>query len=137
MKYLEYIGIIFWTIIRKAIGVPVTMMVIPFRAYARNVVYNYVLQNKLYLQRLLERPIGEAWESDIEEPNYYLILPYHNTMGGHINYRKISWIEYKLVYWFIWGWLDDDSNYDTFDKGYNQSIIAGDRLPFNTPFFLE
>lgn len=124
MKYIEYIAILLWTIIRKTIGVPITMMIIPFRGYARNVIYNYVLQNDIYLQRLLERPIER------ESRSYYKIEPYHGTLGGFISYRKISYIEYKLVYWFIWGWLDDDSNEDTYDKGYNKTIISGERLSF-------
>jgi len=123
MKYIEYLAILLWTIIRKVVGVPITMLVIPFRGYARNVVYNYVLQNDVYLQRLLERPIeveAKEW--------YYKIEPYHNTKGGYIKYRKINYIEYKLVYWLIWGWLDDDSNQDTYDSGYNDTIIGGERL---------
>ncbi len=125
MKYIEYLAILIWTMIRKfpLIGIPMTMLVILFRGYARNVVYNYVLQNDIYLQRLLERPI-------VPEFKKYVILPYHRTHGGFIKYRKISWIEYKLVYWLIWGWLDDDSNEDTYDKGYNKTIINGERLSF-------
>jgi len=132
MKYLEYISILLWTIIRKVAGVPITMMVIPFRGYARNTVYNYVLQNGVYLQRLLERPILGRVPSHFiingKETFCYKIDTYHYTKGGYIKYRKISYIEYKLVYWLIWGWLDDDSNQDTYDKDYSQSIVDGKRM---------
>lgn len=111
MKYLEYMGILLWTVVRKPVGLVMIYLALPFRAYARNVVYNYVLQNDVYLQRLLERSI-------VVMRDKYLILPYHGTNGGYIRKRTVSWIEYKLVYWFIWGWLDDDSNHDTFDYSF-------------------
>ena len=120
-KYVRYVGILVWTLVRKAVGLIWFYIALPFRKYARNVVYNYVLQNGLYLKRLLERPITRTnygWE----------IAPYHYTDGGYIKYRKVSWVEYHLVYWLIWGWLDDDSNEDTFDKGHVATITSGERL---------
>jgi hypothetical protein len=74
-------------------------------------VYNYVLQNGVYLQRLLERGVNEY-------EKFYTINPYHGSKGGYIKKRKVSWIEYKLVYWLIYGWNDDDCNDDTFDFGH-------------------
>lgn len=115
MKYLEYVAILLFTLIRKPIGLIWIYAAIPFRFYARNVVYNYVLQNGIYLQRLLERPI-------VDEGNCYTIQAYHNTTGGWIKKRKVSWLEYKLVYWLIWGWLDDDSNEDTFSWGQVEDL---------------
>lgn len=111
MKYLEYITILVFVLIRKPLGLVMIYIALPFRKYARNTVYNYVLANGVYLQRLLERPI-------VETDLYYVIQPYHNSNGGYIKKRKVSWIEYKIVYWFIWGWLDDDCNDDTFDYGH-------------------
>ena len=108
MKYMEYLAVLLWTIIRKVLGLVMIYVALPFRKYARNVVYNYVLQNGIYLQRLLERPM-------VEYTDYWQILSYHGTDGGYVRKRKVSWLEYKLVYWLIWGWLDDDSNDDTFD----------------------
>lgn len=122
MKYIRYVNILLWTLIRKAFGLVWFYVAVPFRAYARNTVYNYVLQNDLYLKRLLERPISR------ESYSYYTIKPFHGTDGGTIEHRKVSWLEYQLVYWFIWGWLDDDANQDTTDKGYIQTIVNGERL---------
>lgn len=108
MKYFEYILILAWHVLSKAIGYVWFFVVVPFRRYANNVVFNYVLANGLYLKRLQERPIEE-------HENLYVISLYHGTNGGYIIKRKISWLEYQLVYWFIWGFLDADANDDTFD----------------------
>jgi hypothetical protein len=78
-------------------------------------VFNYVLANGVYLQRLLERPIVDTYYS-------YIIQAYHGTNGGSIKKRKVSWLEYKLVYWLIWGWLDSDCNDDTFDYGHVERL---------------
>lgn len=100
---------------------------VPFRGYARNVVYNYVLANNKHLKRLYERPIKEY-------DSYYIISPYHGSEGGYITKRAVSWFEYQFVYWFIWGWLDDDSNWDTYDKGHNDTMITGERMKWLPKF---
>ena len=133
VKYLRYIGILFWTLFRKVFGLVWYYMAIPFRRYARNVVYNYVLQNGIYLKRLLDRPIlgipnkPQNLYIDNKYVFGYKINPYHKTDGGYIKFRNISRIEYEFVYWFIWGWLDDDSMHDTMAVKYNVSIIHGER----------
>lgn len=118
MKYIKYLFILLFTLVRKVFGLFWFWIVCPFRGYARNVVYNYKLQNGLWLKRLNER-----------NPKLYG-GKYHLTGGrtqtGKINYRKISKLEYLFVYWFIWGWLDDDSNYDTCDLGFIQKVITGE-----------
>lgn len=114
MKYLEYILILVWHVLSKLIGYVWFFAVVPFRRYANNVVFNYVLQNGIYLKRLMEREIEYI---NGEFSKFYIIRPYHGTEGGTINYRKVSWLEYQLVYWFIWGFLDSDANDDTFDIG--------------------
>lgn len=115
MKYLEYASILLWTLFRKPIGLVWIYIALPFRGYANNTVFNYALKNGVYLQRLLERPIQEHTDC-------YKILPYHGTQGGYIKKRQVSWLEYKLVYWFIWGWLDADSNHDTFDYNHTKKL---------------
>ena len=55
MKYLRYILILVIKLIGKLVGVPMFYLLLPFRAYARNRVYNYVLQNNVYLKRLEEK----------------------------------------------------------------------------------
>jgi len=87
MRYLRYTLILLWTLFRKVFGLAWYPIVAPHRKYARNTVYNYVLSNGLYLPRL---------NRDVP-----------------ISKRNVSWIEYQLVYWLIWGWLDDDSYCDT------------------------
>lgn len=120
-KYLRYITILLWTAVRKVIGLLWYFIAVPFRKYARNVVYNYVLQNDIYLKRLLERPI-------VDSGNGWTIKPYHGTAGGYITFREVSFIEYQFVYWFIWGWLDDDSFCDTTSKVFLEEHIKDERL---------
>ena len=122
-------------------------LAIYFRGYGRNVVHNYALANKskLYIPRLFERPISELGNqivmlypitNTLHKVPYnfygYLIKPYHGTDGGFIEYKKISWLEFQLVFWLIWGWADDDSNHDTMSGGerpnmkYGNSFDLGD-----------
>lgn len=118
MKYVEYALILSWHVLNKVIGVFWFFVAVPFRRYARNTVYNYVLDNGVYLKRLRERPITHVHGSLYPlETLWWEIAPYHGTQGGYIKYRKVSKLEYVLVYWLIWGWLDDDANDDTFDIG--------------------
>ncbi len=122
MKYFEYILILVWHVLSKLIGYVWFFVVVPFRRYANNVVFNYVLVNGIYLKRLQERPIEEHGK-------LYVISPYHGTMcGGYIVKRKVSWLEYKLVYWLIWGFLDADANDDTFDIGRVEELRKESKL---------
>lgn len=128
-KYVRYVFLVIFTGFRKTFGLVWYFVAVPFRKYARNTVYNYVLDNDVYLKRLLERPIERVHHG-------YVIKPFHDTNGGHINYREVSTLEYYLVVWLIWGWLDDDSNEDTFDRGYNATIYNGERLTW-LPSFIK
>ena len=130
MKYLKYVSILLWSVIRKVIGIPITLAMLPFRKYANNVVFNYALANKLHLKRLYERPI-------VQMGNDYIIYPYHGTEGGKIALRDVSKLEYLLVYYVIWQWLDADSNHDTFDAGYIGTIISGERFKWMPSFLIN
>ncbi len=131
-KYIRYTAVLLFTVFRKVFGLVWYYVAVPFRAYARNVVYNYVLQNRVYLKRLWERPLNGRvpghFKLDGVEIFCYVIDAFHGTEGGYIKYRKIHPVEYHLVYWVLWGWLDDDANQDTTDKGYVRSIVEGERL---------
>ena len=120
MKYITYISILLFTLFRKVFGLVWYFPTVPFRKYANNVVFNYALQNKIYLKRLLEKDIRFC-------DGNYIIASGHGSDGGYINYRKISWLEYKLVYWFIWGWLDADSYCDTTSESYLKEFLADER----------
>lgn len=132
MRYLRYIAILLWTLFRKVFGLVWYWVVVPFRGYARNVVQNYTLQhpNKVYMPRLLDRKpylVG----------NMYMIDPFHSSDGGYIKYRKISTVEFQLVFWLIWGWLDSDATSDTFDKGHNTTIINKERQSWMPEFIIK
>lgn len=119
-KYIRYVGILLFTVFRKIFGLLWYFIAVPFRAYARNVVYNYVLQNNIYLKRLLERPINKTRSG-------YRISPGNGSKGGYIIKRTVSSREYYLVYWFIWGWLDDDSYCDTTSETFLKEHVNDDR----------
>jgi len=105
----------------KVIGLFYVFLAIPFRAYARNYVYNYVLQNdkREWLGRLWER------KPDFDAPLLLWVLhdgP-HKNMEGIVKYRKVNKITFYLIVWFVYGWLDDDSCWDTTDKNHIQGVI--------------
>ncbi len=118
MSYIKYTLIVLHTLFRKVFGLVWFFVVLPFRGWSRNSMYNYILSNGVYLERLQERPI-------IEDDTCWVIKPYHNTNGGYIKKRKIpvTWLEYQFNLWFVWGWLDDDANHDTFDWNHCKNHI--------------
>ena len=130
MKYLRYILILVLNLIGKVVGVPMFYLLLPFRAYARNRVYNYVLQNNVYLKRLEERDYkldnGVYYPTNISKKSFKL------KNDGYIKYKKVSFLEYCLAL-FIWVWFDDDSNYDTHDG--SESLETLDK-PFGNTFDL-
>jgi len=131
MKYLRYLAILAFALFRKVFGLVWFYVALPFRRWARSVVYNYTLQNGLYLKRLLDRPISQLGEHEYLGKKFYgwKIAPYHGTIdGGYIEYRKVSWLQYQLSYWLVWGWVDDDSNHDTMDKGHTDKVISGEHF---------
>ena len=104
MKYLYYTFLVLFTLFRKVFGLVWYWFAVPFRAYARNTVYNYILQNGIKLKRFEER---------VPKP--------------YIKFRKVTKLEYYLVVFFIWIFLDDDSGADTFSKGHNDTYINKER----------
>jgi len=110
-KYIEFIGIMLWTVFRKVFGMIWYWFVVWFRRPARSIVYNYILQNRLYLARLGER--NPTWD---EARNGWTLegKKKHTSREGFIAYRKVNRLQYLLWYWVVWGWLDDDSTNDTY-----------------------
>ena len=130
MKYLRYILILVFKLVGKVIGVPIFYLLLYFRAYARNRVYNYMLQNNIYLKRLEDRAYkldnGVYYPTNISKKNFKL------KNDGYIKYKKVSFLEYCLAL-FIWVWFDDDSNYDTHDGVVSEETII---KPFGNAFDL-
>ena len=112
-----------FTVFRKSFCIVWLWAVLPFRKYARNTVYNYKLQNNLWLKRLYER--NPTYKTTTSWCGW--ILTGDRTVQGSVEGRKVFWLEYQLVYWVLWGWLDDDSNHDTTDMGYIRTIVSGER----------
>ncbi|WNL27973.1 hypothetical protein QUR76_06990 [Arcobacter cryaerophilus gv. pseudocryaerophilus] len=95
-------------------------ILLPFRAYARNRVYNYVLQNNVYLKRLEDK--NYVLENGVYYPLNLSKKDYKLRDKGYIKYKKVSKLEYFLAL-FIWIWFDDDSNYDTHDGSEIEETI--------------
>lgn len=110
-----------FTIFRKVFGLFWYWFVFPFRAYARSVVQNYALQQKYVpIRRLRER-------FPIIIDNGWMLRDVHNVgSNGYVSYRKVSKLEFWLVVFLLWGWLDDDSNEDTYDAGHCKRYTEGD-----------
>jgi len=126
MKYIYYIQILFMVIIRRLIF-PLIFLVIPFRQYLRNTVYNYHLNNSLILKRLQERnPI-------LKDGFWILHGNTHSSENGVVKQKDISKIRYyfALVFWLL---LDDDCNEDTYSKGFNKTIVTGKRKKWMPKF---
>ena len=132
MKYLRFIVILISKLVGKIIGVPMFYLLLPFRAYARNRVYNYVLQNDIFLPRLLER----KWTLDTETMCYYPMNKSKKAFmlknRAYIKYKKVSKLEYFFAF-RLWRWFDDDSNYDTHDGVETEETID---KPFGNAFDL-
>lgn len=120
IKYLRYLLIVLFKLISKTpIGWIMFHLVRPFRKYARNTIYNYVLENDVYLKRLLERKPTLL-------NGYYVLETYKKlTVLGTVKYKKVSKLKYYLTLCFIWIWLDDDSNYDTTDLLFAEKVSQG------------
>ena len=116
----------------KVIGLFWIYPCIYFRAYARNVVYTYILERNKYnlLGRLWERKpvaLSSKWAL-LRKKN--IIYGKQLEYDGFIKYRKVSAVKFYLVVFFIWGWLDDDANHDTTDLGYMNSWLIGERSEY-------
>lgn len=124
MKYIRYTLVILFKIFAKVFGLFWFFIVFKFRSYARNRVYNYVLENNIYLKRLAERSPSLFGTKGFNAK--YTLKDVHNVrVQGYIRYRKVSWIEYQFCFWIIWGWVDDDSNHDTMSGGYREGMVFG------------
>jgi len=109
----------------KIIGRVYIFHAVKYRAEARNVVYNYILQNNKInlLKRLWQRnpvKVDGGWKLSGGPHEGYGII-------GYVKYRKITKYQFYKAVFLCWGWLDDDSNQDTTDFGYIESIRNGDR----------
>ena len=132
MKYLRYLLILVTKLIGKIIGVPMFYILLPLRHKARHIVYNYVLQNNIYLPRLLER----GYKLNDKKDRYYPQKISHKKFNlkslAYINYENISSLRY-YIWLCVWVWFDDDSNYDTHDGVETNETID---KPFGNTFDL-
>jgi len=129
-KYVYYASLLMAQLAMKLPGIVLVYAAIPFRARARNAVYNYHLRrgHARHLKRLRERrpeKLPAGWKlHDIHAVGF----------TGFVAERPITKLQYYL--WLcVWVWLDDDSNHDTYDAGHirnhhidNHSIWVGSAL---------
>ena len=130
--------ILIMKLIGKVIGVPVIyffflidkIFKINTRAYARNRVYNYVLEHNLYLPRLLEKEY--TLKDGIYKPKKISHKNFKLKNDGFIKYKKVNFLEFILAF-SIWIWFDDDSNYDTHDGSESEET---EQYPFGNTWDL-
>ncbi len=128
MKYLYWFMILGFVVLRRIIF-PLVYIAIPMRDYLRNTVYNYHLNNGIVLKRLWERKPEQSTDGK------YWILDggSHASTKGLVPRKDVP----AIVYWLVlpmWLLLDDDCNEDTYDKGFNQTIIDGERKKWMPEF---
>lgn len=71
-------------------------ILLPLRHKARHIVYNYVLQNDIYLPRLLERDYEYNWLTKKYYPKNVSNKQFSLKDKGYINYEKINSFRYYL-----------------------------------------
>lgn len=158
MKYLRWLSVLVFKIFNKMyFYIPVLLLILSvfnvvsfstflistiiyvhlaiayiFRKYSRNTVYNYILQNNLYLPRLTNNSrinvtkVHNGWR-----------LKSKRAGEGFIKFKDVSKLEFYLVLFLLWGWVDDDCVYDTTPEGYGPDILKGEHFPNAPKLFLS
>ena len=122
MKYIKYFLLVALAIFTKIVGLIWFFVAVPFRKYAREVVYSYALEHDIKIKRLMERN-----PALVDSKVGWILQDVHNVgMDGLVLKHDVGWIQFWFVVFFLWGWLDDDANEDTFSAGHNQRFIDGD-----------
>jgi len=129
-KYGYWLFVLSTVVIRRVVF-PLIVLALPIRGYLRNSVYNYHLENNIPLKRLLERK--PVFDSDV---NVYRLHNLHSPLKGIIHRRRVSVLEYYAIL-PLWLLLDDDCNADTFDPGFNETIINGSRMSWMPNFVVS
>ena len=128
MKYLYWFMILGFVVLRRIIF-PFIYIAIPMRDYLRNTVYNYHLNNGIMLKRLLERKPEQS-----EDGKYWILNGgSHSSTKGLVERKNVNGLEYYMIL-PLWLLLDDDCDEDTYDKGFNQTIINGERKKWMPEF---
>lgn len=92
------------------------------RGYSTHIVFNYVLQNNIWLPRLLERKYVLG-EDGIYRPT---VIKNGVLMKGYIVKRDVSYVLYQFVLWVLWIWVDNDSGRDTASQAFTGKLANGE-----------
>jgi hypothetical protein len=117
-KYAYYAMVLLFVILRRLVF-PLIALAVPIRAWLRSVVYNYHLQNNIVLKRLYER-------SPTKVVNGWSLTNLHGPSSGIVKTIKYAKLKY-IVALPLWLLLDDDCNQDTYDSGFNRTIVTEQR----------
>jgi len=128
MKYAYYIFVLFTVILRRLIF-PLIYLAIPVRGFLRNSVYNYHLKNNKILKRLSER-------NPVKVENGWQLNNIHGTTKGFVKENRFTLLKY-IVSLPLWLLLDDDSMADTYDAGFNKTIIDKERKTWMPKFIVK
>lgn len=102
MKYTKYILILLLSTLVGIISIVWYWLIRDYRATARNVVYNYILKNKIQLWQLSRYVPNNKFDGYI-------------TDVGLVKFNDVSYIKYLWWKWVVWIWLDDNCENDTFN----------------------
>ena len=150
MKYLRFVGVLGWKLLAKMVVYIAAVLVVfgsiygyllagwmvvayKLRHYSTGVVFSYTLKNGLYLPRLTNNPLIEIVEV---YKGWELHSKQYNKIG-YVRDRDVSWIKYQLVYWLLWGWVDNDCDRDTVPIGYGRDILEGKHFANAPVWFLK
>ncbi len=106
MKFLKYVSVFIPSVLIGIFSTVWYWLVRDFRAKARNIVYNYMLQNDKPIWQINNYLYSEKFDGYITEI-------------GYVQYTEVSYIKYLWWKWTVWIWLDDDCENDT----YNINVI--------------
>lgn len=102
MKYIKYLWILFISRLVGIISIVWYWIIKDYRGKARNIVYNYNLNNKKGMWQLADYVWGEEYGGWLSK-------------RGNIKYVKVNYLQYLWWKWLVWIWLDDTCENDTFN----------------------
>ena len=91
MKYLYYIWLLLIGLFIKVLSPLWYWVIIPYRARARSVVYNYVCKHNVYVKDI-----------------------YRKGCLNNLTKHNVNILQYMFYKWFVWIWINDRATYDTF-----------------------
>ena len=116
-KYLYYIRIVIAGKLISMFSIVWYFIIYPFRGTARDIVYNYVLKNNIFLKDLLR------YKPYYDQDSNAWVLNKDNKITGYVYYKDVSYWKYFIFKWGVWVWINDRAKYDTIDLDINYDFL--------------